>query len=397
MTLPFRLLKNLSSQAWMAVSAAWVGAGMLAVFNEAVQRRLNGETWKLHDLLFAGGGGWLVCGLLAPGVLAVSKRWPIAGPRLMRRLAVHFGFWLLFWAAAGIAYQGVLAFLINPHAIQGASTAGEMFQMLSIRVMTWTVSTLPAGAAVYASSVAIEHSMRYFLEAREREIQMARLSELVTGARLAALQSQLNPHFLFNSLNTIAVLVRDGDNAGATRVIEQLSDVLRHTLGRTRASEVALDDELELVRQYLAVEQVRFSDRLRPAFDIDPGVLSAAVPSFAVQHLVENALRHGIARRTEAGRLVVTARLAGGTLELLIEDDGEGLAPGTAEAKGHGLENTRERLRALYGDRASLTIEAAGEQAPAAGRGIGQRRGTVARLRIPYREIVLESAGSVVT
>jgi len=397
MRLPFRLLKNLSSQAWIAASAAWVGAGLLAVFNEAVQRRLNGETWKLHDLLFAGGGGWLVCGLLAPGVLAVSKRWPIAGPRLMRRLAVHFGFWLLFWAAAGIAYQGVLAFLINPHATQGASTAGEMFQMLSIRVMTWTVSTLPAGAAVYVSSVAIEHSMRYFLEAREREIQMARLSELVTGARLAALQSQLNPHFLFNSLNTIAVLVRDGDNAGATRVIEQLSDVLRHTLGRTRASEVALDDELELVRQYLAVEQVRFSDRLRPAFDIDPGVLSAAVPSFAVQHLVENALRHGIARRTDAGRLVVTARLAGGTLELLIEDDGEGLAPGTAEAKGHGLENTRERLRSLYGDRASLTIEAAGEQAPAVGRGIGQRRGTVARLRIPYREIVLEPAASVVT
>src|SRR5215471_16539918 len=377
----------------MLVSAAWIGAGLLAVFNESVQRRINGETWKLHDLVFAGGGGWLVCGLLAPAVFAASKRWPISGPHPARRLALHFGFWLLFWAAAGIAYQGVLAFLINPHATQGATSAGELFQMLTARVLEWTVSTLPAGAAVYVSGVAIEHSIRYFVEAREREVQMSRLSELVTGARLAALQSQLNPHFLFNSLNTIAVLVRDGDSAAATRVIEQLSEVLRHTIGRTRASEVALDDELDLVRQYLAVEQVRFSDRLRPAFDIDPGALSAAVPSFAVQHLVENALKHGISRRTDAGRLVVTARLAGGTVELLIEDDGEGLAPGTAEAKRHGLENTRERLRALYGDRASLTIEAAGEQAPAAGRGIGQRRGTVARLRIPYREIVLESAG----
>src|SRR5215471_21231880 len=115
MRLPFRLLKNLSSQAWIAASAAWVGAGLLAVFNEAVQRRLNGETWKMHDLLFAGGGGWLVCGLLAPGVFAVSRRWPIASPRLMRRVVVHLGFWLFFWAAAGIAYQGVLAFFINPH------------------------------------------------------------------------------------------------------------------------------------------------------------------------------------------------------------------------------------------------------------------------------------------
>ena len=101
------------------VSAAWIGAGLLAVLNEAVQRRLNGETWKLHDLLFAGGGGWLVCGLLAPGVFAVSKRWPITGRHVMQRLAVHCGFWLLFWAAASIAYQGVLAFLINPHATRG--------------------------------------------------------------------------------------------------------------------------------------------------------------------------------------------------------------------------------------------------------------------------------------
>src|SRR5439155_9943329 len=121
------------------------------------------------------------------------------------------------------------------------------------------------------------------------------------GARLAALTAQLNPHFLFNSLNTITVLVRDGDTTAATRVIEQLSDVLRRTLSRTRANEVALQDEIDLVRQYLAVEQARFSDRLRPELDIDPSALVAAVPSFAVQHLVENAIRHGIARRTDAG------------------------------------------------------------------------------------------------
>ena len=126
-------------------------------------------------------------------------------------------------------------------------------------------------------------------------------------------------------------------------------------------------------------EQARFPDRLRPTFDIEPAALSAAVPSFAVQHLVENALRHGIARRTDAGRLVIRARRDNDVLEITVTDDGAGLAPGAADQKGHGLENTRERLRTLYpGGGATLDVTAA------------PGRGTVARLRIPFREILLE-------
>jgi LytS/YehU family sensor histidine kinase len=241
----------------------------------------------------------------------------------------------------------------------------------------WIFNTLPFGAIVYVCVAGMAHAVRYFVEMREREVQMARLAEQLTGARLAALQSQLNPHFLFNSLNTIAVLTRDGDSVAATRVIEQLSEVLRSTLGRAETNEVSLDDELELVRQYLAVEQARFSDRLRPEFNIDPALLSAVVPNFALQHLVENAIRHGIARRIDSGRVVISARRDGDTLELAVEDDGAGLgAPGNG--KGHGLENTRERLRTLYGDRASLDVTAAPGQ------------GTIARLRVPYREMILE-------
>jgi LytS/YehU family sensor histidine kinase len=154
--------------------------------------------------------------------------------------------------------------------------------------------------------------------------------------------------------------------------------VLRSTLARSEAAEVTLDDELALVRQYLAVEQARFSDRLRPSIDVDPAALPAAVPRFALQHLVENALRHGIAKRTDAGRIIVTARRDGDMLELSVEDDGAGLAAAAADVTGHGLDNTRERLRTLYGDRGSLLVTAAPAQ------------GTVARLRIPYRELVLE-------
>jgi two-component system, LytTR family, sensor kinase len=169
------------------------------------------------------------------------------------------------------------------------------------------------------------------------------------------------------------VLVRDDDKKGATRIVEQLSEVLRRTLNRNRANEVGLEDELDLVRQYLAIEEVRFSDRLRVTYDVDPAALRAAVPSFALQHLVENAIRHGITRRPDAGQLRVAARRDGDALEMSVADDGAGIGSMIEPPKGHGLDNTRERLRALHGDRASLTV---------APRPDG---GTVATLRVPYR------------
>jgi two-component system LytT family sensor kinase len=143
-------------------------------------------------------------------------------------------------------------------------------------------------------------------------------------------------------------------------------------------NEVPLGEELELVRQYVAIEEARFSDRLRPEFDIDDSLLSAATPSFALQHLVENAIRHGIAKRPDAGRLIVVARRDGDTLELSVIDDGAGIDAEIVTLQGRGVENTRERLRALYGERASLEIT---------GRADG---GTTAMLRAPYREMIPE-------
>src|SRR5206468_4175465 len=147
---------------------------------------------------------------------------------------------------------------------------------------------------------------------------------------------------------------------------------------RHQTNEVTLTEELDLVRQYLAIEQARFSDRLRPLFDIEDGVPAAAVPGFALQHLVENAVRHGIAKRSDASLVRVSARRDGDMLELSVADDGPGIDPRAAELKGHGIDNTRERLRGLYGDRASLTIQRATDG------------GTVAVLRVPYRELISE-------
>jgi two-component system LytT family sensor kinase len=352
----------------MLVSAGWVVPAVLGAIDVVAQHRLWGDgPLEVRRVLFVS-GDWLLYALLTPAVFFLARRWPITRPQLLPRLARQVAFSLLFcaaWAGAGT----LLKALLDPRSMEGG--AGRQF-------ISWLFITFPFGVAVYLAMVGVEHALHSVEETREQERQVARLSEQLTGARLAALQARLNPHFLFNSLNTIAVLVRDAENAKAARVVEQLSDVLRRTLSQARTSEVTLEEELELVSQYLAVEQARFSDRLRPELDVAPATRLAAVPCFALQQLVENAVRHGIAQRTEAGRVVVRARRDGDMLELTVLDDGAGLPAAAIEAKGHGLADTRERLRTLYGDRASLTVAAAPLQ------------GTIARLRIPYRQLVAE-------
>jgi two-component system LytT family sensor kinase len=366
----------------MLVSAAWILPAAFAAINRVVQVRLNGwDPVTARDLVFEG-GDWILYAFLTPGVFAVSRRWPLVRPNLGRRALLHLAISLLFcvaWATCGKLLQLGLGLIFDPGAVHEALAGDQVWRKAGIEWLSWVFITLPFGVAVYLCVVGMEHAIRYFVEARDREVQVSRLSEQLSGARFAALQAQVNPHFLFNTLNTIAVLVRDDDRRGAVSIIEHLSEVLRRTLNRHRANEVTLGEELELVRQYVAIEQARFSDRLMPEFSVDESLLSTAVPSFALQHLVENAIRHGIVRSTEAGRVSITARRDGDILDLSVVDEGPGIDPEAQVQQGHGIENTRERLRALYGDRASLIVIK------------GPAGGTIATLRVPYREIVLES------
>jgi len=352
----------------MLVSAAWIVPAVLGAVDTLAQQRIwGGDPLNLGRLIFAS-ADWFLYAFLTPFVFAIARRWPVERPLLARRTILHLAFSLLFcvlWAGGGMLLRLAL----------GDRQQGGFGH----NYVSWIFTTLPFGVAVYLCMVGIEHAIRYFTEARDRDIQLARLSEQLAGARFAALQAQLNPHFLFNTLNTITVLVRDGDSAGATRMVEQLSDILRRTLHRHRANEVTLGEELDLVRQYLAIEQVRFSDRLRPTFAVEPAALAGAVPGFALQHLVENAIRHGIARRPEAGQLHIAARRDADILELSVTDDGPGIVTPDESPPGHGIHNTQERLRALYGDRASCVVSR------------GASVGTVAVLRIPWRELTVES------
>ncbi|HEX3253450.1 MAG TPA: histidine kinase [Pyrinomonadaceae bacterium] len=349
---------------WMIVSAAWIVPAAFAVVNRVAQAWLQGwEPATVRELLFEF-GDWLLYAFLTPFVFAISKRWPLTRPHLWRRVTFHLFMSIVFcvaWATCGQVLRILLARQFSPR--------------IGVEWLSWIFITLPFGVAVYLCVVGIEHATRYFIDAREREVQIARLSEQLSGARFAALQAQLNPHFLFNTLNTIAVLVRDNDRAGAVSIVEHLSEVLRRTLSRHQANEVTLGEEVDLVRQYVAIEQARFSDRLRPEFRISDTLLAAAVPSFALQHLVENAIRHGIAKDSDAGLLIVTATRSGDMLEITVVNDGVSIDPAAPIPPGHGIDNTRQRLRALYGDNASLEIVPRAEG------------GTIATLRVPYREL----------
>jgi len=360
----------------MIVAAAWIVPAFFAVINRIAQARLQGwEPATLRELLFEF-GDWLLYGLLTPGVFAISRRWPLQRPHLARRIAFHLLMSLVFcvaWATSGQVLRLILISIFAPHLMQEGG--GQFWSRVGIEWLSWIFTTLPFGVAVYLCVVGIEHATRYFIDARDREVQVARLSEQLSSARFAALQAQLNPHFLFNTLNTITVLVRDNERQSAVRIIEHLSDLLRSTLTRHQANEVTLGEELELVQQYVAIEQARFSDRLRPEFRIPGSLMSATVPSFALQHLVENAIRHGIARQPDAGLLLITAERDGNVLQLTVIDDGAGIDTSAPPPAGHGIENTRERLRALYGAAASLEIARRAEG------------GTIAILRLPYAEL----------
>jgi signal transduction histidine kinase len=340
---------------WLLVSAAWLGIALLAILRGFVQGGMGQGDEVTWQAIVWEGGDWFLYAFLTPAVFWAAGRWPLVPGTLARRIPLHLAASLVLcvaWAGGGVLLSQAL-FGQTPYGMGGVG---------------WVLTSLPFGVAVYFALLGVEHAIRYFREVKTRDVQLAE-------ARLGALRMQLQPHFLYNSLNAVSVVVRDHDTATASRVLDQLSEMLRRVMRTGGPPEVALAEEMEFVRQYLAIEEVRFPDRLRPVFDVDPTVERALVPEFILQPLVENAVRHGLARRTEATLVRITARREGGELVVRVTDDGPG--PGAApdeRALGVGLSNTRERLQTLYGDRGRFTLT---------GTPTG---GASAEIRLPYRE-----------
>jgi len=206
---------------------------------------------------------------------------------------------------------------------------------------------------------------------RANVLQALKLAET---ARLRSLQSNLNPHFLFNALNGIATLVRDKEAKSASAMIDALSDFLRSTLQRLNTPEIQVAEELQLIEQYLLIQHFRFGGRLRCSVVVEPEALRALIPTLILQPLVENAVLHGVLPREEGGSVWVSVHKEMETLVVSVEDDGAGAKQAIALSDGLGLGNSRDRLTALYGDRAQLT---AGPRVEGGGFAVV--------IRIPYR------------
>jgi two-component system, LytTR family, sensor kinase len=194
-------------------------------------------------------------------------------------------------------------------------------------------------------------------------------------AQLRMLRYQLNPHFLFNTLNSLSALMLDGKSGVASDMVESLGNFLRYSLDSDPVQRVALAEEVESIRQYLGIEQLRFADRLRVRIDLEPRTRDALVPSMILQPLVENAIKFAVAGREEGGRIDIQTQCNGGVLDIRLSDDGTGFMPSfTADTTtgGVGLANTRERLKVLYGEQAQLFI------------GQSEPRGTQVHLRMPF-------------
>jgi two-component system, LytTR family, sensor kinase len=347
---------------WLIIAAACLVTAVLDGFQTYMQARIAGEAVSWRAVVWQA-SEWVILGALTPITYYLARRFPLRRPHLARNVLAHLCGALVVcvaWAGAGVAMRLIL----------GTSWQGVP---LSRHLASWMLISLPWSVFIYFAVLGCMHAFTYFVEARERETQAAQLAAQLAEARLGALRMQLHPHFLFNSLNAITVLVRDQHTREATRMLELLSDVLRQVLRTDPAHEVALAEELRFLEQYLAIEQVRFSDRLNVTFAVDTDVRDAAVPGFVLQPLVENALRHGLADRSEEGTVEIGARRDGGDLVLWVRDNGVGLRADAARGPGLGLANTRERLATLYGARARLDLAANPEG------------GTTATVRLPYK------------
>lgn len=336
-----------------AVAGVWLVPGLLAGAETYAFWWMAGEPTPPWRAFAAQAPGWLTFAVLTPFVLRLGEWLPPDRGRRLLRVAAHVG----------------IAFALGSFYALVAALSWKTFigsQMPFPRLaLSWYLSGLPTMVLSYFAILGVGRALYWFWRQRRTELEAARLEARLSEARLSALRMQLNPHFFFNTLNTATVLVRDGDQDAAEEVMEILGDLLRETLREGRGHTTTLAEEIDFVRRYLAIERVRFSDRLQVDVEVPGELADGEVPAFLLQPLVENAIRHGISRRPGAGRIRVSAATVDGDLVLQVEDDGPGpsaedgsesTASGDSSGASVGLANTRARLAVMYGDRASCTL-----------------------------------------
>jgi len=236
---------------------------------------------------------------------------------------------------------GALVGQVDSRLTGDPATYGEIFHTLLVR-------TFPYNLLIYGVIVSVSHALDYYRKYHERTVQTLELEKHLTEARLQALLHQLEPHFLFNTLNGIASLMHS-DVEAADRMLVRLSELLRITMSHTGAPRTTLRDEVAFIERYLDIEKIRFRNRLEVEIAIDEDAIDAQVPSLILQPIVENAVRHGIEPHARVGRIELRGTREGDQIVLTVSDNGAGIPAGGPKREGIGLTNTRARLAELYG------------------------------------------------
>jgi two-component system, LytTR family, sensor kinase len=335
---------------WLISFAAWT---LIAFYYTGLRYKwqhdmgMHPHFWAL--LLIPLLNCWIAA-VSTPGVVWLVRRYPIEQSNWKTRVPVHVMGSLLFTAIHVVTRLALLPM---------KDEAGQVVRVTATFAWRLFVSfTYDDALTTYWPILILVQMLAFHRRSRQNETQALQLETELAKAHLQRLKSQLQPHFLFNTLNSISALMHI-DVKAADRMISQLSDLLRLSLDSGDVQESTVREELDFVQGYLRIEQTRFSDRLAVSFDVDPETYDAKIPHMLLQPLVENAVRHGIAKRSYDGRIDIAVHREGNRLALSVRDNGMGFDLQRAISNGGvGLRNTRERLRTLYGDEQELSVNA---------------------------------------
>ena len=302
---------------------------------------LGGPQVEWTTLLLLNCAYWYLWALFTPAIVWLSQHYRFERQGLIRAVLVHLPSVTVF-SFGHIAAMGGVQWWI-------ATSAGRTFpwweevQRTALQYIDWEMMT-------YWAIAGLSHAVLYYRESKDRAVRASQLETRLVEAQLQTLQQQLHPHFLFNTLHAISALMHR-DVEAADRTLMRLSDLLRMTLENIGQQEITLHAELDFLSKYVQIEQTRFADRLIVRYDVQPDTLDGLVPNLILQPLVENAIKHGVAKKAGAGHIDISARRDGDKLLLEVRDDGAGLSEDalTALQKGIGVSTTRARLQHLFG------------------------------------------------
>jgi hypothetical protein len=329
-------------------AAVIIGLWSAYAVNETIHSYFEFQIWgkpmPLTRVAFGEFSFAYLCAAFTPAVLWVGSRFRFARPHIGRNLAVHVLSAIVFMSVVRLAWDVIYE---PPKAFY---SGGITFKKALYAISGTYESTFSAYVLILLAGYLHEYQTRY----RKESVRAERLRTEMVQAQLQSLKMQIQPHFLFNTLHTISALVKESP-AQAEWTITRLSDLLRLTLDNGRNSEIRLDDELKMAQLYLQIERTRYEERLNVHFDVEDETRAAIVPSFILQPLIENAIRHGIAHTPGPGHIVVLSEHRDATLFLKVRNTGPGLHRSTLR-EGVGLSATRSRLEFLYGDRYQFVL-----------------------------------------